>query len=95
MNLLTVAIGALAVGFAVMFLRHGRGYITDVGPIFVVKISIVAAVGIFGAVILIGEVIHAFNQPDTSYELETGEYMRCTQQDNNRLDCEVKKREDN
>ena len=94
MNLITVAIGALAVGFAVMFLRHGSGYITDVGPIFVVKVSIVAAVGIFGAVILIGEVIHTFNQPDVNYELETGEYMHCAQQDNNHLDCEVKKRED-
>lgn len=92
MNLLTVAIGALAVGFAVMFLRHG--YIADVGPIVVVKLSIVAAVGIFGTVILIGEVIHAFNQPDSNYERETGEYMHCTQQDDNRLDCEVEKRED-
>lgn len=90
MNLLIVAIGSLAAGCAAVFLRHG--HVNTLGG--VVQLSIVAAIGIFGAAILMAEVMHVINQPAADYELETGEYLRCTQKGDNRLDCEVMQRKD-
>ena len=58
MNLLAAMIGAILAGAALVSLRHGR-HVNTIGG--VVQISVVAVVGIFGAVILMVEVLRALN----------------------------------
>lgn len=58
MNLLAAMIGALLAGAALAYLRHGR-HVNTIGG--VVQISVVAAVGIFGAAILMVEVLRTLN----------------------------------
>ena len=90
MNTLIAVIGALAAGTAAVFLRHG--HINNV--IGAIQLSIVTAIGMFGATLLIAETIPALKQPTANYELETGEYLRCTPQGGNELACEVTHREE-
>ena len=91
MSTLIAVIGALAAGTAAVFLRHG--HINNVSG--AIQLSIVTAVGMFGATVLITETIPVLKQPTANYELETGEYLECTPQGGNELKCTIEHRENN
>ena len=91
MNLLIAIIGALAAGTAAVLLRHG--HINTIGG--AIQLSIITAVGVFGAAALITTIAPALKQPTANYELETGEYLQCTPQDGTTLTCTIEHREKN
>lgn len=91
MNLLIAVIGALAAGTAAVFLRHGH---ID-NAVGLIQLSIITAVGVFGAAALITAMAPALKQSTADYELETGEYLKCTPQGGNELQCTVTHRENN
>lgn len=87
MSALITSFSLLVVAGAVVMLRYGKPRDRDDYITFILVI--------WGAVSALFSLAQQFTTDTAVYELETGEYLHCTPQGGNHLECEVKHRKDN